>query len=170
VTLYPPQTFKLWQFNPFSLFIPKMPPSHFFFLKKKNPKKKKKQKKSKKYARVAEPPHRWWSATPFGLGWFSHTQAGRSGGGRTTPWATGGGSATPRRPAWVWLNHPRPNGVAGHHLWGGSAIPTYFLDFFFFFRIFFFKCDGGILGINRLNGLNCHNLKVLRDKVSHFKL
>jgi hypothetical protein len=26
-----PQTFKLWQFNPFSQFIPKMPPSHFFF-------------------------------------------------------------------------------------------------------------------------------------------
>jgi hypothetical protein len=35
----PPQTFKLWQFNPFSLFIPKMPSSHFF--KKKNPKKQK---------------------------------------------------------------------------------------------------------------------------------
>jgi hypothetical protein len=29
--------------------------------------------------------------------------------------------------------------------------------------VFFFlkkKCDGGILGIKRLNGLNCHNLKV----------
>jgi hypothetical protein len=33
----PPQTFKLWQFNPFSLFILKMPPSHF---KKKKHKKK----------------------------------------------------------------------------------------------------------------------------------
>jgi hypothetical protein len=39
----PPQTFKLWQFNPFGLFIPKMPPTLFFFSKKKfqkkNPKK-----------------------------------------------------------------------------------------------------------------------------------
>jgi hypothetical protein len=35
----PPQTFKLWQFNPFGLFIPKMPPT-LFFSKKKNSKKK----------------------------------------------------------------------------------------------------------------------------------
>jgi hypothetical protein len=37
--ILPPQTFKLWQFNPFGLFIPKMPPTHFFFLKKKFQKK-----------------------------------------------------------------------------------------------------------------------------------
>jgi hypothetical protein len=40
----PPQTFKLWQFNQFGLFIPKMPQTHFFF-KKKNPKEKKRKKK-----------------------------------------------------------------------------------------------------------------------------
>jgi hypothetical protein len=39
-----------------------------------------------------------------------------------------------------------------------------------FFSFFFFKCDGGIWRINRLNGLNCYNLKVLGGKVSHFKL
>jgi hypothetical protein len=48
---------------------------------------------------------------------------------------------------------------------GGSATPAYF-----FFN-FFFNCDGGIFGINKLNGLNCHNLKVWREgKMSHFKL
>jgi hypothetical protein len=82
-------------------------------------------------------------------------------GAAKPPWATGGGSAAPRRLAWVWPNHPRPNGVAGHHLWGGSATPAYF--YFLFLK----KCDGGILGINRLN---CHNLKVWGGKVSHFKL
>jgi hypothetical protein len=43
---------------------------------------------------------------------------------------------------------------------------------YIYFWIFFLKkkCDGGILGINRLNGLNCHNLKVWESKVSHFKL
>jgi hypothetical protein len=58
--------------------------------------------------------------------------------------------------------------VAGHHLWGGLATPAYIyiyiFGFFLFFRIFFCflrkKCDGGILGIIRLNGLNCHNLKL----------
>jgi hypothetical protein len=38
---------------------------------------------------------------------------------------------------------------------------SYFLGFFFFF--FFFlrkKSDGGILGIIKPNGLNCHNLKL----------
>jgi hypothetical protein len=41
----------------------------------------------------------------------------------------------------------------------------------FFFGIFFLekKSVGGILGINRPNGLNCHNLKVWGGKVSHFK-
>jgi hypothetical protein len=38
----PSQTFKLWQFNPFGLFIPKMPSAIFFF--KKKIQKKKKQK------------------------------------------------------------------------------------------------------------------------------
>jgi hypothetical protein len=74
----PPQTFKLWQFNPFGLFIPKMPPTLFFLKEKK-------------------PPHRWWPATRF-----------------------------------------------------------LFFGFFFFRK----KNAGGILGINRPNGLNCHNLKV----------
>jgi hypothetical protein len=103
----PPQTFKLWQFNPFDLFIPKIPPAQFF-QKKKKPKNKKQ--------------------------------------------------------------------VAGHHLWGGSATPTYIYIFFwvFFFEFFFFflekKSVGGILGINRPNGLNYHNLKVWGGKVSHFKL
>jgi hypothetical protein len=31
---------------------------------------------------------------------------------------------------------------------------------FFFLDFFFKKIVGGILGINRPNGLNCHNLKV----------
>jgi hypothetical protein len=61
---------------------------HNIFKKKKNPKTKK--KKSKKYVGVAEPPHRWWLATLFGLGWFGHTQAGAppSGprGGSAAPW------------------------------------------------------------------------------------
>jgi hypothetical protein len=83
----PSQTFKLWQFNPFSLFIPKMPPALFFFFKKK--KSKKKEKIKKKYAGVVEPPHRWWSATPFGLGWFRHTQAGLLGAAKPLPVAHG---------------------------------------------------------------------------------
>jgi hypothetical protein len=64
----PPQTFKLWQLNPFSLFIPKMLPSLFF--------KKKKifffflKKKKKKIQKIC------W-------------------GGRTTPSGPQGGSATP---------------------------------------------------------------------------
>jgi hypothetical protein len=44
----------------------------------------------------------------------------------------------PDQLAWGWPNHPRANGVAGHHLWGGSATLTYFFDFFFFFFGFFF--------------------------------
>jgi hypothetical protein len=56
-----------------------------------------------------------------------------------------------------WPNHPI----------GGGQPPV-----FCFFGIFFFrkKNDGGILGINRPNRLNCHNLKVWGGKVSHFKL
>jgi hypothetical protein len=61
----------------------------------------------------------------------------------------------PGRLAWGRPNHPRPNGVAGH-TYGVEPSQHIFLIFFFFF----FKCDGGILRINRLNGLNCHNLKV----------
>jgi hypothetical protein len=41
------------------------------------------------YAGVSEPPHRWWPATLFALGWYGHPQAGWFGGGRTTPSATG---------------------------------------------------------------------------------
>jgi hypothetical protein len=55
-----PQTFKLWQFNPFGLFIPKMPPTLFFSKKKKF--QKKKTKKIYKYM----------------LGWLNHP----IGGGR----------------------------------------------------------------------------------------
>jgi hypothetical protein len=45
VTLYPPppQTFKLWQFDHFDLFFPKMPLSHILFFFNKNPKKKKRK-------------------------------------------------------------------------------------------------------------------------------
>jgi hypothetical protein len=73
VTLNPPQkTFKLWQFDPFGLFIPKMPPYKKKKKKTKQNKKPKKPKKKKKkltiYAMVAEPPHKGWPATPFGLG------------------------------------------------------------------------------------------------------
>jgi hypothetical protein len=55
--------------------------------------------------------------------------------------------------------------VAGHHLWGGSATPAYILYIFLVFFFWNFVClekknVGGILGINRSNGLNCHNLKV----------
>jgi hypothetical protein len=38
---------------------------------------------------VAEPQHRWWPATPFGLGWFGHTQAGRLGEVEPPPVAHG---------------------------------------------------------------------------------
>jgi hypothetical protein len=43
---------------------------------------------------------------------------------------------------------------------------------FCFFGIFFKKkkIAEDILGINRPNGLNCHNLKVWGGKVSHFKI
>jgi hypothetical protein len=63
-----------------------------------------------------------------------------------------GSSATPKQADLGWPNHPRANGVANHHLWGGSATPAYI-----YLKK---KCVGGILGINRLNELNCHNLKV----------
>jgi hypothetical protein len=43
---------------------------------------------------------------------------------------------------------------------GHPNIYIFFYIFFFFGFFFLKKCNGGILGINRLNGLNCHNLKV----------
>jgi hypothetical protein len=46
-----------------------------------------------------------------------------------------------------WPNHP---------IGGGRPSVFCFLDFFFYRK----KNAGGILGINRPNGLNCHNLKV----------
>jgi hypothetical protein len=51
---------------------------------------------------------------------------------------------------------PPPMGWFGH-----LSIYLYFFRFFLF-GIFFLekKSVGGILGINRPNGLNCHNLKV----------
>jgi hypothetical protein len=84
-------------------------------------------------------------------------QFGQSRGGQTTPKGQGVVRPPPDWPARGWPNLPRPNGVASHHLWGGSATPAFC---FFFLDFFFFKCDGGILGINRLNELNCHNLKI----------
>jgi hypothetical protein len=76
-------------------------------------------------------------------GWFVRPQTGRPGGGQTTPGQTGWPATT----------------------YGVVRPPQYiFLIFSFFFLDFFFKCDGGILGINRLNGLNCHNLKVWEVK------
>ena len=128
MTLYPPQTFKLRQFNSFGLFISKMPSSLIFFFlkKKKNPNKKKKKKNC--WGGQTQPPHKWWLATPFGL---------------------------------VVVRSP----------------PDQQFFFFFFFGFFFFLkkkqneiYDEGILGIKRPKGLNCHNLKVWGDKVSHFKL
>jgi hypothetical protein len=50
----------------------------------------------------------------------------------------------PDRPTWGWPNHPRPNRVAGHHLWGGSATPTYIYIYFFFF--FFLKKKKDVMG------------------------
>jgi hypothetical protein len=44
---------------------------------------------------------------------------------------------------------------------------SYFLGFFFFL-FFKKKCDGGILGIIRPNGLNCHNLKLWGGVKCHF--
>jgi hypothetical protein len=49
--------------------------------------------------------------------------------------------------------------------WPNHPIGGFF--FFFFFWIFFFKCARGILGINRPNGLNCHNLKVWEGVKCH---
>jgi hypothetical protein len=62
-----------------------------------------------------------------------------------------------------WPNHPR----------GCGRPPFFFLFCFVFFKIK--KSARGILGINRPNELNCHNLKVFfggggGDKVSYFKL
>jgi hypothetical protein len=48
-----------------------MPITYFIFQKKKNFSKQK--KKEEKYARVAEPPHRGWPATLFGLAQGSAT-------------------------------------------------------------------------------------------------
>jgi hypothetical protein len=47
---------------------------------------------------------------------------------------------------------PPPRGWFGH--------PSIFSSSFFWFLDFFFLSDGGILGIKRADGLNCHNLKV----------
>jgi hypothetical protein len=175
-----------------------MPPSHF--LKKKNPKKKKEKKKSKNMLGWpnhpiggGRPPHLAWggSATPrpAGLGsvepppvaqgvvrpplrpnaqkqnferlaqggpnhplghwgWFDCPQTARPRCGRTTPGQTGWSTTT----------------------YGVVRPPQHIFLIFSFFLFLFFKCDGGILGINRLNGLSCHNLKVWEGKVSHFKL
>jgi hypothetical protein len=59
----------------------------YFFLKKKTKNKKpKKKKKKKKYAKVVEPPHRGWPATPFGGG--SATPLGHEDGLATSRPAT----------------------------------------------------------------------------------
>jgi hypothetical protein len=70
----PPKLSNYGNLTHLTYLFPKCP--HHIFLKKK--KKKEKRKNPKKYARVAEPPHSWWPATPFGLGWFGHTQAGHA--------------------------------------------------------------------------------------------
>jgi hypothetical protein len=54
---------------------------------------------------------------------------------------------------------PPPMGWFGHpniYLYIFLVFSFFFLDFFFFKK----KNDGGILGIKRSNGLNCHNFKV----------
>jgi hypothetical protein len=69
----------------------------------------------------------------------------------------------PSRPVWGRSNHPLAKQSGWPPLMGWPTT-LFGLFFFFFFWIFFFlkkrKYDGGILGIKRLNGLNCHNLKV----------
>jgi hypothetical protein len=69
----------------------------------------------------------------------------------------------------------KKNKKRGGRTYGVVRPPQHIFIYFFgfFFLEFFFlekKSVGGILGINRPNGLNCHNLKVWEDKVSHFKL
>jgi hypothetical protein len=107
------------------------------------------------------PNHPQWPKGWFGPPWANRSKfcfwAFGPKGSRTTPWATGGGSAAPRLaglgvaepPQAKRGGRPPPMGWFGH--------PNIFFGFFFLFKK---KCDGGILGINRLNGLNCHNLKV----------
>jgi hypothetical protein len=102
--------------------------------------------KKKKFERLAQggPNHPQWPR-----GWFGHPLGQMlkfpfgPRGSQTTPWATGGGSAAPKRPVWVWQNHPRPNGVAEppHRRWpmGWFGHPSIFFYFFFFFWIFFVK-------------------------------
>jgi hypothetical protein len=128
------QTFKLWQFDTFGLFIPKMPSSH---LKKEIQKKKKKKPKYIYiYAGVSEPPHRWWLATPFGQGVVRLPLGRPSGGGRTTRWATRGGSTAPR-PASLGVAEP-PLGQTG---WPATCyrLAGHTFGFFFFFFWIFFK-------------------------------
>jgi hypothetical protein len=84
-------------------------------------------------------------------GWFGRPQTAGLGVAKQ-PQAKRGG----RPPPMGWFGHP--------------SIFFGFFIYFFLFLDFFFKCDGGILGINRLNGLSCYNLKVWGGKVSHFKL
>ena len=80
--------------------------------------------------------------TPWGYwGWFSCPQTGWPKGGQTTPGQMGWPVTT----------------------YGVVQPPSTF-------KKKKKKCDWGILGINRLNGLNCHNLKVWGGKVPHFKL
>jgi hypothetical protein len=50
-------------------------------------------------------------------------------GGRTILWATGGGSIAPKRPVWVWANHPGPTQGGRPPLKPPQHI---FLDFFFY--------------------------------------
>jgi hypothetical protein len=121
-------------------FFPKCPYHIFFFCFKRKEPKKKKKKKKKKYAGVA-----------------GHPQADRLGPAEPLPWALevvwlGGGRTT-----------PKPNGVAGHPLWGGLATPTFFFIFYFYKYI----CDGGNLGEKKVKivelpqfeslwGVKCH--------------
>jgi hypothetical protein len=131
-----------------------------FILKKIQKRKKKKPTKKKNW-----PPHRWWPATPFGLGGGSTATWAKRSNKNLSNWHKG----WPNHPLghWGWFDSPQTGprgGSAAPHLWGDSATPTIF--FFFLNKIY----DDGILGIKMPNGLNCHNLKVWGGKVSHLKL
>ena len=55
MTLYPPKLSNCGNSTPLTFLFPKYPHHKFYFFKKKN-------------CWGADPPHRWWPATPFGLG------------------------------------------------------------------------------------------------------
>jgi hypothetical protein len=81
----------------------------------------------------------WAKCLNFCLGVVWPPSEGQPGGGRTTPGQTGWPATT----------------------YGVVRPPQHiFIYIYIFFLFLEKKCAGGILGINRPNGLNCHNLKV----------